>query len=116
MERVLSQLLGPLGVEYFVLTEDLLAVSTSSVGEVYDAEIHFYAVPEDDISLEEAAGLANRIRESIDPESWHVDSRPGGKIWIDPQSHSFYIRQTLSNQIKIRRLLQSGLVGKEISL
>lgn len=116
MERVLSQLLGPLGVEYFVLTEDLLAVSTSSVGEVYDAEIHFYAVPEDDISLEEASGLANRIRESIDPESWHVDSRPGGKIWIDPQSHSFYIRQTLSNQIKIRRLLQSGLVGKEISL
>lgn len=115
MEQLLSELLSPLGLEYAVLTEDLIAV-TAGVTETYDAEIHFYAAPEDNVPLSEAIALADRIRKTVAPESWQTDSRSGGKIWIDPQSHSFYIRQTISNQFKIRRLLQSGLVGNGISL
>ncbi len=116
LEQVLSELLSPLGLKFVVLTEDLLAVTSSGAGEEFDAEIHFYATPEEDISLDEAAALADRIRKSVAPESWQTDSRSGGMIWIDPFSHSFYIRQTIANQIKVRRFLQSGLVGKEISL
>ena len=115
MEQILSELLSPLGLEYVILTEDLIAV-TAGVTETYDAEIHFYAAPEDDVPLNEAIALADRIRKTVSPESWQTDSRSGGKIWIDPHSHSFHIRQTISNQFKIRRLLQSGLVGNGISL
>lgn len=116
MEQVLMELLSPLGLEYVVLTEDLVAVTSGVINKEFDAEIHFYATPNDSVPLEEAAALADRIRKTIAPDSWQSDSKPGGKIWIDPESRSFYIRQTIVNQNKIRRFLQSGLAGKENSL
>ena len=116
MEQVLSELIAPLGLKFVVLTEDLLAVTSGAVDEGYDAEIHFYATPDDDVSPDEAVALADRICKSVVPESWQTDSQSGGKIWIDPSSHSFYIRQTISSQFKIRRFLQSALVGNGISL
>ena len=116
IDQILTALLDPLNLDYVILTEDLIAVTSRDQGERVDAEIHFYAAPNEEVSLDEALALADRIREKVAPETWKPDSKERGKIWIDPVSHSFYIRQTIRNQQKIRRLIQPGLVGKEISL
>jgi hypothetical protein len=116
IDQILTALLDPLNLDYVILTEDLIAVTSRDQGEKVDAEIHFYAAPNEEVSLDEALALADRIREKVAPETWKPDSKERGKIWIDPVSHSFYIRQTIRNQQKIRRLIQPGLVGKEISL
>ena len=113
LEQILTELLSPLRMEWVVLTENLLAVTTPDRGELFDTEIHFYAAPEEEVSVEEAAELARMIKENVAPSTWN--SEGGGMIWIDPSSRSFLIRQTLRNQRRIRRFVQPGLVGKENS-
>lgn len=113
LEQILTELLTPLRLEWVVLTENLLAVTSPDRGEIFDTEIHFYAEPDEEVPVEKAAELAHEIKENIAPSTWNPEG--GGMIWIDPSSRSFLIRQTLRNQRRIRRFVQPGLVGKENS-
>ena len=113
LEQILSELFAPLRLEWVVLTENLLAVTSPDRGELFDAEIHFYAAPDEEVKIERVIELVRQVKENVAPSTW--SSEGGGKIWIDPVSRSFLIRQTLQNQRRIRRFMQHGLVGKENS-
>lgn len=108
--KVLSDVLEPFRLNYVILDEKLILITTNEKADSYrTVEIHGFTTLEAPKTLEQARKLTKEMTSEIAPEGWND---PDVAIWLDVENGCWIIRQSQTVQRKIRAWT-SALLEKE---
>ena len=108
--KVLSDVLEPFRLNYVILDEKLILITTDEKADAYrTVELHGFATLDAPKTLEQALKLTEKMKSEIAPESWND---PEVSLWIDVENGCWIVRQSQPVQRRIRAWT-SALLEKE---
>ena len=108
--KVLSDILEPFRLNYVILDEKLILITTSEKADSYrTVELHGFATLDSPKTLEQAFKLTKEMKSEIAPGSW---GDPEVSLWIDVENGCWIVRQSQPVQRRIRAWT-SALLEKE---
>ena len=108
--KVLSDVLEPFRLNYVILDEKLILITTDEKADSYrTVELHGFATLDSLKTLEQALKLTKEMKSEIASESW---DDPEVSLWIDVENGCWIVRQSQPIQRRIREWT-SSLLEKE---
>lgn len=110
VSKVLSDVLEPFRLNYVILDEKLILITTSEKADAYrTVEIHGFASLDSPKTIDEAEKLTKKMTSEVAPEGW---DDPETALWLDVENGCWIVRRSQPVQ-RTLRAWTSALLEKE---